>query len=58
MTTRVLNAFANDRQLGSLTDDNGIWSFVYSHSWVEANDAFPLSPAFPIAITEMSCALK
>jgi HipA-like protein len=48
MTTRTLNAFANGRRVGTLNDENGIWSFAYDAQWVSAGDAFPLSPALPL----------
>jgi len=48
MATRTLVAYANRRRVGTLTDENGIWSFGYDKDWVSAKDAFPLSPAFQL----------
>lgn len=48
MATRTLIAYANGRRVGTLMDENGIWSFGYDPDWVAAEDAFPLSPAFPL----------
>lgn len=46
---RVLHAFINDRKVGEVRDDNGIWSFAYDRRWLEAEDAYGLSPALPLA---------
>ncbi|SAK57092.1 HipA domain-containing protein [Caballeronia catudaia] len=49
MAMRTLVAYANQRRVGTLTDENGVWSFGYDDHWIASSDAFPLSPAFPLA---------
>jgi len=49
MAARTLLVYANGLRVGTLTDENGIWSFRYDEQWVSARDAFPLSPAFPLS---------
>lgn len=49
MASRTLIAHANGRRVGTLIDENGIWSFGYDPDWVAAKDAFPLSPVFPLS---------
>ncbi|MDR5776224.1 MULTISPECIES: HipA domain-containing protein [unclassified Caballeronia] len=49
MTSRTLIAYANGRRVGTLIDENGVWSFGYDPHWVAAKDAFPLSPALPLS---------
>lgn len=48
MTTRKLNVFANSERVGTVIDENDIWSFVYEGNWLASKRAFPLSPAFPL----------
>jgi serine/threonine-protein kinase HipA len=49
MTIRTLNASANGRRVGTITDENGVWSFTYDANWLSADNAFPLSPALPLS---------
>ena len=48
MAARTLVAYANGRRVGSVSDDHGIWSLTYDPSWLDRDDAFALSPAFPL----------
>jgi serine/threonine-protein kinase HipA len=48
MAKNVLFVYANGQRVGALTDENGIWSFDYDEQWVVSNQAFPISPAFPL----------
>lgn len=50
MSSRTLQAWINDRNVGELRDENGIWSFAYNPQWVNANDGYALSPALPMQI--------
>lgn len=47
MSARTLQARDDERNVGELRDENGIWSFVYSPDWVRAADGYALSPALP-----------
>lgn len=44
----MLVAYANGRRVGVVTDESGIWSFTYDGNWLASDDAFTLSPAFPL----------
>ncbi|WP_207002008.1 HipA domain-containing protein [Trinickia mobilis] len=48
MAARTLVAFANGQRMGVVSDESDIWSFTYDKRWIGRNDAFPLSPAFPL----------
>lgn len=48
MSERSLQAYINGRRAGALRDTNGVWSFAYDATWVDAWDAYPLSPALPL----------
>ncbi|OAJ53346.1 HipA domain-containing protein [Paraburkholderia ginsengiterrae] len=48
MAARTLVAYANGRRVGTVSDENGIWSFTYDKDWLGREDAFALSPAFPL----------
>jgi serine/threonine-protein kinase HipA len=47
VSSRTLQAWINERKVGELRDENGIWSFVYTPQWVNADDGYALSPALP-----------
>lgn len=47
MTTRRLQALIGHRQVGTLSEENGLWRFDYAPGWQAAADAFDLSPALP-----------
>lgn len=49
MTMRTLDVFINERHVGSLREENGLWAFDYDPDWAHAEDAFDLSPALPRA---------
>lgn len=46
---RSLSVSSNGRVIGSLLEQDGIWSWVYDEGWVKALDTFPLSPAMPLS---------
>lgn len=48
MAARTLAAFANHIRVGTLRDENGVWSFAYDSGWIASPEAFPLSPAFAL----------
>lgn len=41
---RELVASINRREIGSLRDDNGMWSFEYRDTWIDDPQGFDLSP--------------
>ncbi|MSP97016.1 MAG: type II toxin-antitoxin system HipA family toxin [Betaproteobacteria bacterium] len=47
MSIRALQAWINERNVGELRDENGIWSFAYNPQWVSATEGYALSPALP-----------
>lgn len=49
MPERQLDVFINARQVGTLREENDIWSFDYCEAWASASDSFDLSPALPRA---------
>lgn len=48
MSDRRLQAYINERQVGELSAESGLWSFAYDPAWVAAEDSYPLSPALPL----------
>lgn len=42
---RTLNAYLNDRRVGTLSEGNDLWSFEYAPAWSQAPGSFDLSPA-------------
>ncbi|MEM5456062.1 HipA domain-containing protein [Paraburkholderia phytofirmans] len=48
MAARTLVAYANGQRVGIVSDDSGVWSFTYDEDWLSRQDAFALSPAFPL----------
>lgn len=42
---RTLNAYLNDRRVGTLSEGNDLWSFEYDPAWSQAPGSFDLSPA-------------
>ncbi|MDA8093703.1 MAG: HipA domain-containing protein [Betaproteobacteria bacterium] len=44
---RVLNVFIGSEQIGSLFENNGIWSFKYDEGW--SSHGYPLSPGLPLS---------
>lgn len=44
---RSLDAYLNERRVGTLFEGNDLWSFRYESSWMQASDGFDLSPALP-----------
>jgi serine/threonine-protein kinase HipA len=45
--TRELEISVNDRLLGHLRENNGLWELQYATEWTSAADAFDLAPALP-----------
>lgn len=48
MTQRFLRAWINQAEVGTLTDQAGIWCFQYAPAWLQNPGAFPLSPHLPL----------
>jgi serine/threonine-protein kinase HipA len=48
MIGRALQASINGRQVGALTEDNGVWTFQYAGSWLKDPERYPLSPALAL----------
>jgi serine/threonine-protein kinase HipA len=44
---RRLDFFINQVQLGTLHEDNDLWTLVYLPQWAQRPDSFDLSPALP-----------
>ncbi|MEL4181550.1 HipA domain-containing protein [Roseateles sp. PN1] len=44
---RRLDAYLNDRKVGTLSEGDDLWRFCYEPSWVDAPDGFDLSPGLP-----------
>jgi serine/threonine-protein kinase HipA len=45
---RSLAVYIDARRIGTLSEDNNLWQFEYEHQWVDAADAYSLSPALPL----------
>lgn len=45
LAMRAMDVLINGRQIGTLIDDRGIWSFTYYLPWLASDDAFPLNAA-------------
>lgn len=41
---RYLDAWLNDRKVGTLSEGDDLWSFRYDPAWMQADDGFDLSP--------------
>ena len=46
-SSRSLNIYINDDQIGTLIEDNDIWALVYDEKWAHREGSFNLSPALP-----------
>lgn len=47
MSSRFLQAYINDRLVGTLREENSLWAFDYDPDWSSDPDTFDLSPALP-----------
>ena len=47
MSERTLIAYINDREVGTLREENDLWGFDYAPTWAAAGDGFDLSPSLP-----------
>ena len=45
---RKLALFINQLKVGSLFEENNIWSFQYDKKWLEYNERFPICPQIPL----------
>ncbi len=54
MSGRSLLASINGRPVGTLAEENGVWSFQYDEPWLEAADRFALSPPLPLQVDKIS----
>ncbi|WP_439888273.1 HipA domain-containing protein [Pseudomonas sp. MBLB4123] len=45
---RQLNAWINHTLIGTVTEHNGLWSFVYTEQWLRQPGAYPLCPGLPL----------
>lgn len=50
MATRTLVAYINQRRVGELREDNGIWAFAYDAGWINAPDGYALGPGLPLQL--------
>ena len=48
MTQRSLRAWINESEVGTLSDQAGIWCFQYAPAWLQNPGAFALSPKLPL----------
>ena len=48
MNTRSLNVLINDHQVGTLTEENGIWAFQYNEAWCASAGGFAITNALPL----------
>lgn len=46
-TGRQLHIFINRDRVGTLHEDNDLWTLVYDHTWASRDDSFDLSPSLP-----------
>jgi serine/threonine-protein kinase HipA len=44
---RRLDIFINQQKIGTLHEDNDLWTLLYAPQWVQRSDSFDLSPALP-----------
>ena len=49
MTMRTLQVLINGALVGTLRDEDNIWSFQYAATWLDSPGAFPLAPSLPLA---------
>lgn len=45
---RQLNAWINHTLIGTLSEQNGLWSFAYTRQWLGQPGAYPLCPSLPL----------
>lgn len=48
VATRQLNVFINDKHIGVVYENNGLWKFQYDHLWLERPEAYALAPYIPL----------
>lgn len=48
MTVRTLQVLINGNLVGTLRDEDNIWSFQYAAAWLESPGAFPVATALPL----------
>lgn len=46
--SRSLHVFINNEQVGTIYEENAIWGFAYTETWLSHSDAFALSLAIPL----------
>ena len=46
---RTLQVLINGALVGTLRDEDNIWSFQYAATWLDSPGAFPLAPSLPLA---------
>ena len=49
MTVRTLQVSINGTLVGTLRDEDNIWSFQYAATWLGSPGSFPLAPSLPLA---------
>lgn len=50
MNDRTLAALINDERIGTLRENNGLWSFQYTEAWLVHPRRFSLSPHLPLGV--------
>lgn len=48
MSERVLRAYIGAQPIGTLRDNDGVWSFVYEPSWLDSPERYALAPGLPL----------
>ena len=48
MTVRTLQVLINDELVGTLVDENGVWTFQYTEAWCNNPKGFPICQALPL----------
>lgn len=46
--SRQLDVYINHDHIGKLTENNGLWQFQYTPSWLELTHSYPLAPYLPL----------
>lgn len=45
---RELEIWINEIRVGSLSEQNGLWSLTYSSEWIRSPASYALAPSLPL----------
>lgn len=48
--SRALEVWTNDAWVGTLSEQNGLWSLLYSAQWLASPDRYPIAPSLPLQV--------